>query len=135
MSWSLKWGYTYVRLGPAAACTRSRDHSLATFERQHARAVALAGTTFRLYQVHSATLGFRRLENGLLHEALHRAGVTSVSRLGITTSGPPRPTPSGARWRSAAEATALRRRAGDLNLLEDVREPRAEPKAARRGGR
>ena len=56
-----KWGYTYVGAwDPAAAVHEVKDHSLATFERQHAETVALLGSHLRLYQVHSATLEFGR---------------------------------------------------------------------------
>ena len=83
-----KWGYTYVGdWDPAAAVHEVKDHSLATFERQHAESSALLGTHLRLYQVHSATLESGVLENRLLHEALARRRDLGL-RLGITTSGP-----------------------------------------------
>ena len=83
-----KWGYTYVGgWDPAAAVHEVKDHSLATFERQHAESIALLGAHLRLYQVHSATLESGVLENGLLHEALARQRDLGL-RLGITTSGP-----------------------------------------------
>jgi aryl-alcohol dehydrogenase-like predicted oxidoreductase len=64
-----------------------KDHSLATFERQHAESRALLGTHLRLYQVHSATLDSGVLENRVLHEALARQRDLGLG-LGITTSGP-----------------------------------------------
>ena len=83
-----KWGYTYVGgWDPAAAVHEVKDHSLATFERQHAESRALLGTHLRLYQVHSATLDSGVLENGFLHEALARERDLGLG-LGITTSGP-----------------------------------------------
>jgi aryl-alcohol dehydrogenase-like predicted oxidoreductase len=83
-----KWGYTYVGgWDPAAAVHEVKDHSLATFERQHAESRALLDNHLRLYQVHSATLESGVLENGLLHEALARQRDLGLL-LGITTSGP-----------------------------------------------
>jgi aryl-alcohol dehydrogenase-like predicted oxidoreductase len=83
-----KWGYTYVGgWDPAAAVQEVKDHSLPTFERQHAESRALLGIHLRLYQVHSATLDSGVLENGLLHKALARQRDLGL-RLGITTSGP-----------------------------------------------
>jgi aryl-alcohol dehydrogenase-like predicted oxidoreductase len=83
-----KWGYTYVGgWDPAAAVHEVKDHSLATFERQHAESRALLGTHLRLYQVHSATLDCGVLENRVLHEALARQRDLGLG-LGITTSGP-----------------------------------------------
>ena len=83
-----KWGYTYVGgWDPAAAVHEVKDHSLATFERQHAESRALLGTHLRLYQVHSATLDSGVLENRVLHEALARQRDLGLG-LGITTSGP-----------------------------------------------
>jgi aryl-alcohol dehydrogenase-like predicted oxidoreductase len=83
-----KWGYTYVGgWDPAAAVHEVKDHSLATFERQHAESRALLDSHLRLYQVHSATLESGVLENGLLHEALARQRDLGLL-LGITTSGP-----------------------------------------------
>jgi aryl-alcohol dehydrogenase-like predicted oxidoreductase len=83
-----KWGYTYVGgWDPAAAVHEVKDHSLTTFERQHAESRALLGTHLRLYQVHSATLDCGVLENRVLHEALARQRDLGLG-LGITTSGP-----------------------------------------------
>ena len=83
-----KWGYTYVGAwDPAAAVHEVKDHSLATFERQHAESVALLGSHLRLYQVHSATLDSGVLDNRPLHETLARQRDRGL-RLGISTSGP-----------------------------------------------
>ncbi|HAW10789.1 MAG: aldo/keto reductase [Candidatus Dormibacteria bacterium] len=83
-----KWGYTYVGAwDPAAAVHEVKDHSLATFERQHAETVALLGSHLRLYQVHSATLDSGVLDNRPLHEALARQRDLGLL-LGISTSGP-----------------------------------------------
>jgi aryl-alcohol dehydrogenase-like predicted oxidoreductase len=83
-----KWGYTYVGgWDPAAAVHEVKDHSLTTFERQHAESRALLGTHLRLYQVHSATLDSGVLENRVLHETLARQRDLGLG-LGITTSGP-----------------------------------------------
>ena len=68
-----KWGYTYVGgWDPAAAVHEVKDHSLTTFERQHAESRALLGTHLRLYQVHSATLDL-----SLIH--ISTAGCTGSS--------------------------------------------------------
>ena len=95
-----KWGYTYVGAwDPAAAVHEVKDHSLATFERQHAETVALLGSHLRLYQVHSATLESGVLDDRALHEALARERDRGL-RLGSQPRARLRPRPSAGRSRS-----------------------------------
>ncbi len=83
-----KWGYTYVGgWDPAAAVHEVKDHSLATFQRQHAESLALLGSHLRLYQVHSATLESGVLDDRDLHTELACQRDLGLL-LGITTSGP-----------------------------------------------
>lgn len=83
-----KWGYTYVgdwRID--AEVHEIKDHSPAAFRRQLAESLAILGDRLALYQVHSATLESRILEDrDLLAElaSLPDRGIAS----GLSVSGP-----------------------------------------------
>jgi aryl-alcohol dehydrogenase-like predicted oxidoreductase len=67
-----KWGYTYVGSWKLDARVHEvKDHSLETLRRQIVESRSLLGDYLRLYQVHSATLDSRVLENtAVLRELL-----------------------------------------------------------------
>jgi aryl-alcohol dehydrogenase-like predicted oxidoreductase len=83
-----KWGYTYVgswRLD--APVHEVKDLSLATLRRQIVESRALVGDCLQLYQIHSATLESKVLENvDVLSELLrlHSSGLA----IGLTVTGP-----------------------------------------------
>jgi aryl-alcohol dehydrogenase-like predicted oxidoreductase len=83
-----KWGYVYVGDWRVDAAVHERkEHSLAMLERQAEESTAILGEHLRLYQVHSATLESRVLEDGALLDALARLKERSIA-VGLTTSGP-----------------------------------------------
>jgi aryl-alcohol dehydrogenase-like predicted oxidoreductase len=83
-----KWGYTYVGAWSLdAAVHEVKDHSLDTLRRQIAESRSTLGDYLRLYQVHSATLESRVLENAaVLRELLHLQSSGLV--IGLSVSGP-----------------------------------------------
>jgi aryl-alcohol dehydrogenase-like predicted oxidoreductase len=83
-----KWGYTYVgswRLD--ASVHEVKDLSVDTLQRQIVESRALIGDRLQLYQIHSATLESKVLENvDVLRELLrlHASGLV----IGLTVTGP-----------------------------------------------
>ncbi|MBW8704705.1 hypothetical protein MBT84_34400 [Streptomyces sp. MBT84] len=64
-----------------------KDHSVATFERQHAETAALLGDRLDLYQIHSLTPDSAALTDKELHARLAEAAAGGVT-IGFSTSGP-----------------------------------------------
>ena len=83
-----KWGYTYVGSWQLdAPVHETKDLSLDTLRRQIAESRSLLGDHLQLYQIHSATLESRVLENAaVLHELLQLG--SSGLAIGLTVSGP-----------------------------------------------
>jgi aryl-alcohol dehydrogenase-like predicted oxidoreductase len=83
-----KWGYTYAgswRLD--AAVHEVKDLSLTTLRRQIAESRSLLGDRLQLYQIHSATLESKVLENiAVLRELLQLRSSGLV--VGLTVTGP-----------------------------------------------
>jgi aryl-alcohol dehydrogenase-like predicted oxidoreductase len=83
-----KWGYTYTggwRVD--AEVPETKDHSVATFDRQLAETRALLGDRLDLYQIHSVTPDSPALTDTDLHRrlaALAEQGIT----IGLSVSGP-----------------------------------------------
>ncbi|MFF3587788.1 aldo/keto reductase [Streptomyces sp. NPDC002387] len=83
-----KWGYTYTAdWSTDAAQHEVKDHSVATFERQHAETAALLGDRLDLYQIHSLTPDSPALTDKELHARLAEAAAGGVT-IGFSTSGP-----------------------------------------------
>jgi aryl-alcohol dehydrogenase-like predicted oxidoreductase len=83
-----KWGYTYVGDWRMDAETHEvKDHSLAALTRQLAETRALLGDHLDLYQVHSATLDSRVLEDRAVLAELGRLRDDGVV-IGLSSSGP-----------------------------------------------
>ena len=83
-----KWGYTYVGYWRMEAETHEvKDHSLAALTRQAAETRALLGDHLDLYQVHSATLDSRVLEDRAVLAELGRLRDQGVV-IGLSASGP-----------------------------------------------
>jgi aryl-alcohol dehydrogenase-like predicted oxidoreductase len=83
-----KWGYTYVggwRMD--ADVHEAKDHSLAALTRQLGESRDLLGGHLDLYQVHSATLDSRVLEDRAVLDALARLRDDGVV-VGLSSSGP-----------------------------------------------
>jgi aryl-alcohol dehydrogenase-like predicted oxidoreductase len=83
-----KWGYTYTAGWRVdAEVHETKDHSVATFDRQLAETRALLGDRLDLYQIHSVTPDSPALADADLHRrlaALAEQGVT----IGLSVSGP-----------------------------------------------
>jgi aryl-alcohol dehydrogenase-like predicted oxidoreductase len=83
-----KWGYTYVadwRVG--ASVNEVKDLSLKTLRRQLAESRELLGRNLRLYQIHSATIESRVLEDRAVLSELARLRESGMS-IGLTVTGP-----------------------------------------------
>jgi aryl-alcohol dehydrogenase-like predicted oxidoreductase len=83
-----KWGYTYRagwRLDPEVH--EVKDHSVATLERQIGESRAELGGFLALYQIHSATLETRVLDDPGVIGALASLKSGGIA-IGLTTSGP-----------------------------------------------
>jgi aryl-alcohol dehydrogenase-like predicted oxidoreductase len=82
-----KWGYTYTAGWRVdAEVHETKDHSVATFDRQLAETRALLGDRLDLYQIHSVTPDSPALTDADLHRrlaALAEQGVT----IGLSVSG------------------------------------------------
>jgi aryl-alcohol dehydrogenase-like predicted oxidoreductase len=83
-----KWGYTYVGSWQLdAAVHEVKDLSLETLRRQIIESRTLLGDRLHLYQVHSATLESRILENAAVIGELLRLRLTGLV-IGLTVTGP-----------------------------------------------
>ena len=101
-----KWGYMYTAGWRADAKVHEvKDHSLATLARQLDESRALLGGHLALYQIHSATLDSRVLEDRAVIDRL-RALRDGGLRIGLSLSG-------------SAQADTLRR-ALELRLFQGV---------------
>lgn len=82
-----KWGYTYTAGWRVDAERHEvKDHSLATLERQFAETTARLGAHLSLYQIHSATLESRVLDDRAVIDELARLKATGL-RVGLTVTG------------------------------------------------
>ncbi|ROR89476.1 aldo/keto reductase [Nocardioides aurantiacus] len=83
-----KWGYTYVAgFSPGAAEHETKDHSVATLERQWPETLAALGGPPDLYLVHSLTSDSPALGDEAVLRRL-RALADEGVRVGLSTSGP-----------------------------------------------
>jgi aryl-alcohol dehydrogenase-like predicted oxidoreductase len=83
-----KWGYTYTAGWRVDADVHeTKDHSVATFERQLAETRALLGDRLDLYQIHSVTPDSTALTDTALHRRLADLAAEGVT-IGLSTSGP-----------------------------------------------
>jgi aryl-alcohol dehydrogenase-like predicted oxidoreductase len=83
-----KWGYTYTAGWRVdAEVNEVKDLSAANFKRQLAETRELLGDHLRLYQIHSATLDSRVLEDREVLDDLAGLRATGVF-IGLSTSGP-----------------------------------------------
>ena len=83
-----KWGYTYTAEWRVdAPVNEVKDLSVGALRRQLAESRALLGANLGLYQIHSATMESRVLEDGALLAELARLRATGVS-IGLTVTGP-----------------------------------------------
>jgi aryl-alcohol dehydrogenase-like predicted oxidoreductase len=123
-----KWGYTYTAGWQVdAAAHEVKEHSLAVLQRQWQESQAILAGYLRLYQIHSATLDSRVLDNREVLAELARIKRSGVA-IGLSLSGADQATTldralaveiDGVRLFDAAQAT--------WNLLE----PSAGPALAR----
>ena len=86
-----KWGYSYVGSWLVHAPVHEvKDLSLATLQRQLSESRARLGDRLQLYQIHSATLESKVLENvDVLRELVHLRANGLV--IGLTVTGPDQP--------------------------------------------
>jgi aryl-alcohol dehydrogenase-like predicted oxidoreductase len=83
-----KWGYRYVGDWHVDANVHEvKDHSLPALRRQYAESRALLGDFLDLYQIHSATLDSRVLEDRQVLAELSRLRATGLV-IGLSVSGP-----------------------------------------------
>jgi aryl-alcohol dehydrogenase-like predicted oxidoreductase len=83
-----KWGYTYTADWRVdAPVNEVKDLSVRALRRQLAESLELLGPNLRLYQIHSATLESRVLDDRDVLDELARLRVSGVS-IGITVTGP-----------------------------------------------
>jgi aryl-alcohol dehydrogenase-like predicted oxidoreductase len=83
-----KWGYTYTADWKIRAQAHEiKEHTLATLQTQWRETMASLGGYVNLYQIHSATLESRVLENRSVLEELARLKSEGV-HIGLTSSGP-----------------------------------------------
>jgi aryl-alcohol dehydrogenase-like predicted oxidoreductase len=82
-----KWGYVYEGNWQLEAPRHERkEHSLSMLERQVQESTSILGEYLRLYQIHSATLESRVLEDRSILDALARLKERPLV-IGLTTSG------------------------------------------------
>jgi aryl-alcohol dehydrogenase-like predicted oxidoreductase len=106
-----KWGYTYTAGWRVDADVHeTKDHSVATFDRQLAETRALLGTRLDLYQIHSVTPDSGALTDAVLHRRLARLTGEGVA-VGLSVSGP---------QQADAIRAALRVRVDDRPLFASV---------------
>ncbi len=106
-----KWGYTYVGgWRTDATVHETKDHSLATFERQWAETRALLGDRLSVYHIHSLTPDSPALSDRALHERLAAVAAEGIT-VGVSTSGPAQ---------AAAIRAALRVRVGNRPLFRSI---------------
>ena len=86
-----KWGYAYTGSWQMDAPVHEvKDLSVDTLRRQIVESRSLLGDRLQLYQIHSATLESRVLENAaVLEELVHLRSTGLV--IGLTTTGPNQP--------------------------------------------
>lgn len=83
-----KWGYTYVAgFTPGAREHETKDHGVATFERQWRETLSALGGPPDLYLVHSLTSDSPALDSPALLDRLRELAAGGV-RVGLSTSGP-----------------------------------------------
>ncbi|MDT5026150.1 MAG: hypothetical protein QOE61_2576 [Micromonosporaceae bacterium] len=83
-----KWGYTYAAGWRVdVEVHETKDHSVATFDRQLAETRALLGERLDLYQIHSVTPDSTALVDAGLHRRLAALAAEGVT-VGLSTSGP-----------------------------------------------
>ena len=83
-----KWGYTYTANWRLDATENEvKDHSLAALRRQYRESREILGDRLQLYQIHSATLESRVLEDRQVLTELAQLRSKGIS-IGLTTSGP-----------------------------------------------
>jgi aryl-alcohol dehydrogenase-like predicted oxidoreductase len=83
-----KWGYTYTADWRTDAEEHEvKDHSVTTYERQHAETAELLGDRLDLYQIHSVTPDSPALTDKELHAKLAEAAAQGLT-IGFSTSGP-----------------------------------------------
>ena len=83
-----KWGYTYTAGWRVdAPVHETKDHSVATFDRQLGETLALLGDRLDLYQIHSLTPDSPALTDRVLHGRLAGLAARGVT-VGVSTSGP-----------------------------------------------
>ena len=83
-----KWGYTYTAGWQVdAEVHETKDHSVATYDRQVAESRALLENRLDLYQIHSLTPESPALTDATLHHRLAELQRTGVT-VGFSTSGP-----------------------------------------------
>jgi aryl-alcohol dehydrogenase-like predicted oxidoreductase len=86
-----KWGYTYTADWRVDAGVHEvKDLSLATLRRQFAESYGLLGEHLRLYQIHSATIESRVLDDREVLGELARLRETGLA-IGLTVTGPQQP--------------------------------------------
>lgn len=83
-----KWGYTYTAGWRVdAPVHETKDHGVATFDRQFAETLELFGDRLDLYQIHSVTPESTALTDRELHRRLADLAARGVT-VGLSTSGP-----------------------------------------------
>lgn len=85
-----KWGYRYTadwKIDTAGAPHEVKDHSLTHLEEQLVESKKLLGRHIRLYQIHSATIESRVLENTEVLDRLRQVRDLDGWRLGLSLSG------------------------------------------------
>jgi aryl-alcohol dehydrogenase-like predicted oxidoreductase len=114
-----KWGYTYAADWRVdVAVHETKDHAVATFDRQLAETRALLGDRLDLYQIHSVTPDSPALTDSALHRRLARLAGDGVT-VGLSVSGPGQSTAIRAALRVRVDGAPLFRSVqATWNLLE-----------------
>jgi len=83
-----KWGYIYTANWEKNAVTHEiKKHSVENFENQWTESHSILGDYLKLYQIHSATLESRVLENTAVLNSLMKLKEKGI-KIGFSTSGP-----------------------------------------------